>query len=736
VETIDRCANFNGTQVSKMNLDQASNPIATNHQSQNQSDTRLRGGWLVLARAVWILIVTLSLAVSIVDIPLKFSQLHAVCAGSSCDQRLTTGIVQDLHQLNLSVDFFASYLVIFGFSSLLVWVAIALLIFWRRSDDRMALLVALFLVLFPATQILDSPTAVGAAYPSWQVLTTFLDILGYLSLLLFFYLFPDGRFVPRWTLGVAFGYVVLNILGGLISGLPFNGMISFFLGLPLLIVVVGIGLFSQVYRYRRVSSSVQRQQTKWVVYGVVTTVLLFTGVVLLGQVFFEGPHLVPLLVASTAIYSCELLIPLSIGFSILRYRLWDIDIIINRTLVYGLLTASIVAIYVLVVVALGTVLQAQGNFIISLLATGLVAVLFHPLRDRFQRSINHLMYGERDDPYKVISRLGQRLETTLAPEAILPTIVETVAQALKLPYAAITVKQDGEFASAASYGRASGELTHLPLVYQTEQIGELRLSSRAPGETFSSVDRVLLDDLARQAGIAVHAVCLTTDLQRLTEELQHSRTQLVTAREEERRRLRRDLHDGLGSVLASLNWRAGAIRTLLARDPVAADTLVVEQQHTIQAAIADIRRLVYDLRPPALDELGLVGAMRERAAQQTTPAERDDAQGLCIDVVAPDHLPALPAAVEVAAYRIMQEALANVTHHAHAHCCSICLECSEESLQIEVTDDGIGLPPGYHAGVGLLSMRERAEELGGTCEVSQAPGGGTRVRACLPLSKE
>src|ERR1700730_16625271 len=144
-----------------MNLDQASNPIATSHKSQNQADTRLRGGWLVLVRAVWILIVTLSLAVSVADIPLEFRRLQTICVGSSCDnQRLTTRIVQDLHQLNLPVDFFATYLVIFGFASLLVWVAVALLIFWRRSDDRMALLVALFLVLFPAAQVLGSPATV------------------------------------------------------------------------------------------------------------------------------------------------------------------------------------------------------------------------------------------------------------------------------------------------------------------------------------------------------------------------------------------------------------------------------------------------------------------------------------------------------------------------------------------------------------------------------------------------
>jgi hypothetical protein len=393
-------------QVSKMNLDRVSNPIATSHQSQDQTDMQLRGGWLVLMRAAWILIVTLSLAVSIVDIPLKFRRLHTVCVGFSCEQQLTAGIVQDLHHLNLSVDFFATYLVIFGFGSLLVWVVMALLIFWRRSDDRMALLVALFLVLFPAAQLLGSPADVGAAYPSLHILTALLDTLGWLSLLLFFYLFPDGRFVPSFTRVVALSYVLLNILSGLFSRLPFSDATSFLLGLPLLAVVVGIGLFSQVYRYRRISSVVQRQQTKWVVYGFVITILLFTGVVSLGQVFFSIPHLVPLLVASTTIYSCELLIPLSIGFSILRFRLWDIDIIINRTLVYGLLTAGIVAIYVLVVVSLGTVLQAQGNLLISLVATGLIAVLFQPLRLRLQRAVNRLMYGERDTPYTVISRLG------------------------------------------------------------------------------------------------------------------------------------------------------------------------------------------------------------------------------------------------------------------------------------------------------------------------------------------
>jgi signal transduction histidine kinase len=699
---------------------------------RQDADTRIYGFWLVLARAGWILVVALSLAVSIADLPLEWRRLHTVCVGSTCGQQLTAGIVQDLHQLNLSVDFFASYFLFLEFGSLLVWLAVALLIFWRKSDDRMALLVALFLVLFPAAQGLGSPAAVGAVYPSLQFLTTMLDMLGWISLLLFFYLFPDGRFVPRWTAGVAFGYALLDILGSLFSGLSIGDMISFLLGLPLLIAVVGIGLYSQIYRYRRISSPAQRQQTKWVVYGVVTAVLIFICLVLpgIGRVFFSRPSLIPVLVVNTAIYGCELLIPLSIGFSILRYRLYDIDIIINRTLVYGILTLSVVSIYALVVGTLGTLLQAQGNFLIALLAAGLIAVLFQPLRLLLQRGVNRLMYGERDTPNKVISRLGQRLETTLAPDAVLPTIVETVAQALKLPYAAITLRQGGEYVPAASYGQAQKEgLVRLPLVYQNEQIGELLLTPRAPGETFSSADRALLNDLARQAGVAASAVQLTTDLQRLTGELRQSRTQLVTTREEERRRLRRDLHDGLGSALTSVTFQLDAAYNLLDRDPAAVKALLKELKTQTQASIADIRRLVYNLRPPILDEWGLIAALREQVAQYQLNAVQ-------VTVEAAEPLPALPAAVEVAAYRIALEALANVVRHAQATRCTLRLDVCNDVLEVEVQDNGEGLPVDYHAGVGISAMRERAAELGGSCVIENVAAGGTRVFARLPRLEE
>ncbi len=226
------------------------------------------------------------------------------------------------------------------------------------------------------------------------------------------------------------------------------------------------------------------------------------------------------LIAFTAVYSLPLLVPLSIGIAILRSRLFDIDVIINRTLVYGILTVCVVGLYVLVVGSLGALFGASGNLLISLVATGLVAVLFQPLRALVQRGVNRLLYGQRDEPYTVITDLSQRLEGTLAPGAVLSTIVQTVAQALKLPYVAILLKQEGTFALAASAGELVGAPLVLPLAYQAETIGQLHLAPRTPGEPFTPADRRLLDELARQAGLAAHAVQLTSDLQRAYEHLE------------------------------------------------------------------------------------------------------------------------------------------------------------------------------------------------------------------------
>jgi signal transduction histidine kinase len=416
--------------------------------------------------------------------------------------------------------------------------------------------------------------------------------------------------------------------------------------------------------------------------------------------------------------------PVAMGIAILRYRLYDIDVVINRTLVYGTLTASVVGIYVLVVGYLGALFRTEDDLFVSLLVTGLVAVLFAPLRDRLQHAVNRLMYGERDDPYAVVSRLGERLEAALAPDAVLPTIVESVKEALKLPYAAIALRSDGSPTRvAASVGKPVEKPMRLPLTYQSEPVGELLLGPRGPNESFGPADRRLVEGLARQAGVAAYAVRLTTDLQR-------SRERLVAAREEERRRLRRDLHDGLGAQLAALNVQAGTLRRLIAREPAAADELVVELREELRAAIADIRRLVYDLRPPALDDLGLVAALHQLA-------ERYGAEGgqPRVGVEAPEELPMLPAAVEVAVYRIAQEALTNVVRHAQAKGCVVRLSVDED-VTLDISDDGVGILEERNAGVGLSSMCERAAELGGTCVIEPAQEGGTRVSVQLSLPKE
>jgi signal transduction histidine kinase len=332
------------------------------------------------------------------------------------------------------------------------------------------------------------------------------------------------------------------------------------------------------------------------------------------------------------------------------------------------------------------------------------------------------MYGDRDDPVTVIGELGRQLEHAAAPGESLATLVETIGRSLKLPYVAITTRDGDTEQTVAASGIAPSGLIRLPLIYQSQQVGELLVAPRAPGESFSVAERRLLDNIARQAGAAVYAA-------KLTDHLQRSREQLVLAREEERRRLQRDLHDGLGPQLAALSMQLDVARRLTAEDSPDAADLLGRLSADTQTAIADIRRLVYDLRPPALDQLGLVGAVREFAAGH------GDGYGPRLMVDAPQSLPPLPAAVEVAAYRIVQEAVTNCLRHAEAHTCRILLHING-GLQVEVIDDGRGLPPAAVSGVGLASMQERAAELGGQCHIESTPGGGTQVVAIFPLPPE
>lgn len=560
-------------------------------------------------------------------------------------------------------------------------------------------------------------------------------------------LFPTGRLLsPRWrpiawaaglglvgiTLGLAFHPGSSKILGmdeanpfGLAGAAGVLDVLTLVSAGLLALGVVG-SLAAVFVRFRR-SRGVEREQLKWIAYA---GLMVIVGFVISSVLFvaFPGDPIVEEL--SIIITDATLVgIVVAAGIAILRHGLYDIDIVINRTLVYSTLTVGTMALYVIIVSLFGSLFQVRYRSLVAFLGTGMVAVLFQPLREHLQRGVNRLMYGERDDPYAVLSHLGRRLEETLSPEATLPTIAETVAQALKLPYVALASKRDGELTTVASYGLPVDDPIHLPLIYQSETIGEMVLTPRTSGESFTPAERRLLEDIALQAGIAAHAVQLTDDLRRLAADLQRSRERLVSAQEEERRRLRRDLHDGLGPQLASLTLKLDAARNYLTHDPTTADALLIELKAQTQTAIADIRRLVYDLRPPALDELGLVGALREH----TNAFDRSN--GLAVSVDAPRDVPTLPAAVEVAAYRIALEALTNVTRHAHAHECVVRLALNGD-LQLEVADDGVGLPDAFQAGVGLASMRERAAELGGTFAIEGRPEGGTCVLVHLPLGQK
>jgi len=694
-------------------------PTTASHGQSRHAETRLLRNWLVFARVVWVVVLVLTVGLFIASIPFTEADARTICVTGACRNTsyLTPELVRELHQLGLSVDFYAFFIATWSIIFELVSVATGIVIFWRRSDDRMVLITSLALITFgdafrgfhpePSLSPLLSVSFLGMAF------------FGNCCIGFFFYTFPTGRFTPRWVgflvlIWIAFWGFTNLVLASFIQPAGFTTVL--FLSLLVSMVVV------QVYRYRRMSTPAQRQQTKWVVFGVSLALLGVLGVVMVATIV--PLSIIPDLIGVSLTNVFILLIPLSIGIAILRYRLWNIDIIMNRTLVYGTLTASIVGIYMLLVVVLGTVLRAEGNLLVSLFATGLVAVLFQPLRVWLQRGVNRLLYGQRDEPYTVIARLSQRLKETLAPDAVLSIIVETVAQALKLPYAAILWKQEETFELAASYGSPAGEPLTLPLVHQAEPIGQLQLAPRSPGEAFTPADLLLLDELARQAGLAAHAVRLATDLQK-------ARERLVLAREEERRRLRRDLHDGVGPTLASLSQRIDTACHLVPHDQDAAMVQLRNLKAQVKSAIADIRRVVYALRPPILDELGLVSAIREHAMQFQSM------DGLHVSVEAPETSPELSAAVEVATYRITLEALTNVERHAHAQHCFVHLEFPDErSLCFSIVDDGCGLPGEYHVGVGITSMRERAAELGGDCTLTSQSGGGTRVQVWLPLKSE
>ena len=630
-----------------------------------------------------------------------------------------------------TISDFVRYVVTLKVISVVLFVGTAVYLAWQRWDDTMALFTSATLLMTSFSFIFQGdvsrwryPWPLSAVEPLAATLVPGLFISCFMLL---FHLFPDGRFVPRWNRWMGWLAVLVGFLFFGLEQLPFawSEQFSQFLEVYtwytfifLFVLIIVAGLVGQIIKYRRLATNTQRQQTRLVLFALALqlSIIFLSGLIDL----VADPSLNQFITLHLGLLLPTLL-PLAIGISMLRYRLWDAEKVVTRVLVYGLLTALIAGLYVLVVGGLGTLLTQSTSQGLTILVIGLSAVLFQPARLWLQSWLNRLMYGQRDDPLTVLAEMGKRLEDAAVPSETLPALVETIAQTLKLPYVAVAHTKEEEIKIIASVGEAGDlPLQTFPLVYQSTTIGQLLVAPRSIGEAFTQAEMRLLQNVARQAGTAVYAARLTTDLQR-------SREQLVTAREEERRRLRRDLHDGLGPQLATLNLKLDAARNQLAYNPAASDDLLAELKGDLQIAIGNIRRVAHDLRPPALDQLGLVSAIREYAAQSSV-------NGLVISVTAPDPFSPLPAAVEVAAYRIALEAMTNCVRHAGARSCTVSLHVGT-SLAMEILDDGCGLPVDYRAGVGLASMRERAAELGGAFHVASVGSGGTAVTVQLPVAQ-
>ncbi|MEZ4503456.1 MAG: sensor histidine kinase [Dehalococcoidia bacterium] len=695
------------------------NASAADSIDASESPVVLRGPALVLARGYWLVIATLSVFFIARGIPEALHTIDAEMEGFPPPEVLRRGLTK----LHLPATAFEVGPFVLSLIVTIAVLALAGILFLRRSNEFAPLVVALFFVsgrgaTYPP-EIADmwttnAPLAAAAALVTVTWVTSFYWL---------FLIFPDGHIRPRWTVVPGMLFLGLGFYWFFIS---VNAEVAGKSDLLLLPAVLILAVYSQVYRWRRTPVGDTRQQMKWATLGLATGLAGFVLLnVLLGLNDWEHESNGALAVLATLVFflGLELFVGIivTVGFAaaIFRFRLYDVDIFISRTLVYSSLTAALAVTYFGVVVGLDRGLNA-GLGVASPVALVAGVVAFEPLRRRLQAGTNRLMFGQRDEPYAVLATFGARLGDTLSPALVPDAIASTVTASLRLPWATVALEEDGQLVPVAASGlRIDAPTERFEIAHSGGAIGALEVQPRTGERALGDRDRRLIRDLCRQSGPALASL-------RLTEDLQRSRERLVTAREEERRRLRRDLHDGIGPRLAGLALRVETARDLAEDQPQLRGPLD-DLADRLQDTVADIRRLVYGLRPPALDDLGLVGALRQ-------VIDRDDPTGARIRLQVDEPLPALSAAVEAAVFRIVQEALTNIARHAPGATAVVSLrqDGPAPALLVTVSDDGPGAARDSAAGVGLHSMRERAEELGGTFDfATSATGSNVRVR--LPL---
>ena len=561
------------------------------------------------------------------------------------------------------------------------------------------------------------PLGAAAAWlAAWTWASTFPALAVLLPLL-----FPDGRLPsPRWRPVLVAGSVVVGALcvAAALAPRPVAGLdgvdnplgvealagaggpVQALLGVALPVLALA-GLASLVARWRAADVT-QRRQVGWFGYGLaVTVVAAFTtdGVLL---------------------HVLSLALPVGIAVAVVRWRLYGIEALVDRTLAGAALVGGAAVVYAAVVGWAGAVLGTRGA-VPGFLGAVTVALVFAPARRRVEAGVDRMLHGRRADPYALLTDVAASLQGSRSPRAALQQVTTEVREALRLPAVELRVDLPDGGAVVERAGGPEHRLPHeLDLRWHGEPLGVLAVAARAGEDELEPRDRRLLAHLAGQLAAVAYALRLTADLEA-------GRQALVAGVADERRRLRRDLHDGLGPALAAVALGVSTAERALARaDAERAAALLRGARDQLESGVAEVRRLVHGLRPPALDDLGLLDALRT-----TGPAASGE---LAVAFAVDGDLAGLPAAVEVAAYRIVQEALTNVLRHADVTAATVRLTVTEGALELAVQDAGRGIPAQRTPGVGTASMRERAEELGGTCEVLPAPGGGTVVRGRLPFA--
>jgi signal transduction histidine kinase len=560
-------------------------------------------------------------------------------------------------------------------------------------------------------------------------------------LLLFF---PDGRLPSRrWRPVVIAGVFALTAscaLDVITPRLADYAMVTppqnpFFVPLPdLAQKIVGLALFVGIFgflllsivsvalRFRRAGPEL-RLQLKWFALAGSFLVATFVAV----NVFSPGGWAPPWVGAVMLIEAAAM--AAAIAIAILRHRLFDIDLVISRTVAYGALASVIAAFYIAVVAGVGSLLASgsESRLFLAIVATAFVAVAFQPLRARLERLANRLVYGFRAVPYEVLADFTSRLDGRENSLQLLPVMARMLAQGTGSDAATVWLHENGREVAASSFPEhrhvAPDTATRSVLLQHAgTSLGRLAVARRS-GEALSPTEERLMDGLASQAGLVLHSAGLQDELSRRMLELRQSRHRLVTAQDEARRRLERDLHDGAQQNLVSLRMKLGLAASLAREKPGSLEPLLQEMQSELGEALDSLRNLARGVYPPLLEAEGLKAALRARARQVP----------ISIDVQSGSER--YPRELEGAVYFCCSEALQNLSKHSRATRGSVRVWCEEGRLCFEVQDNGRGLDPTRtKSGGGLQNIRDRIDALGGSADVNSAPGSGARVAGWVPLS--